>query len=141
MVEEKKHRKKVERKKEKTIITCDECMCQFTGRICPQCGYRIKDWGKRIESAEAELIKLNDRRPKPATMEEKRIFYGMLEYERRMRHYQPGWTAHKYRVKFGVWPQGLKDQGPVQPNASFFNWIRYQNIKYHKGKAKNELNG
>jgi len=139
---EKKHKKKVERKKEKTLITCDQCLNIFTGNICPRCGYRIKDYGKRIEAAEAELIKLNDRRPKPATMEEKSRFYGMLEYYRRTHtkkdgsRYADGWVAWKYKSKFGIWPKGLKETGPIEPDQAFLNFITYQNIRYAKSKAK-----
>jgi len=26
----------------------------------------------------------------------------------------------------------------VQPDAAFFNWIKYQNIKWHKSRQKQE---
>ena len=72
-------------------------------------------------------------------MDEKKKFYGQLEYERRMRGYAKGWIYHKYLAKFGVKPHhSLEGLPPVQPDAAFFNWIKYQNIKWHKSRKKQE---
>ena len=70
-------------------------------------------------------------RPK-ATKEEKRRFYGMLEYQRRLKGYQPGWMAHKYQERFGVWPKGFRDQGPIKPDAAFKNYMTHLAIKWAK---------
>ena len=75
---------------------------------------------------------------KPATMEEKRRFFGMLEHYRRVKGYAEGWTAHKHKAKWGAWPKGLKGAGPIEPDQAFKNWMTYQNIKYHKGRQKAE---
>jgi hypothetical protein len=110
------------------------CSFQHTGGTCPKCGYKIPDFGKLIEAEEAELVNL--KKPEPATMEDKKRFYGMLEYLRRSKGYKNGWMAHKYKSKFQVWPRGMDDVGPIPPDAKFNNWIIYQNIKYWKGKKK-----
>ncbi len=131
----KKAWKKPPKKKEKTPLTCDQCQHMFKGKICPKCGYEIKNYGKKIETLEAELqeIKKGNGKPLP-TKEEKRKFYGQLEYERRMRGYAPGWTAHKYKEKFKVWPKGMKDIGAIQPDVGFLNYLKYQRIKWAKSK-------
>jgi len=125
-------------KKESAPVICRVCKAVFEGtRICPDCGTPVKTYSKKIDVAEAELREINKAGKKDkSTMAEKRRFYGMLEYERRMRGYAQGWSAHKYRTKFGVWPNGLKGTAPIQTDAKFCNWIRYQNIKYHKRNAK-----
>jgi len=130
------YKKKIVRKKEKKIRTCKMCSFQHTGGTCPQCGYKIPDFGKLIEAEEAELVNL--KKPAPASMEDKKRFYGMLEYLRRSKGYKQGWKAHKYKTKFKVWPRGMDNVGPIPPDAKFQNWMTYQNIKYHKGKKKRE---
>ena len=125
-------KKKVVRKKEKTLLTCEECSFVFSGKRCPQCGLDVPDWGKKIEAAEAELVEIGKVKQRPPTMEEKRKFYGMLEWWRRDKGYREGWVAHKYRSKYNCWPRGMKDVRPEYPDAGFFNWIKYLNIKSAK---------
>lgn len=127
------------RKKEKRLMTCSECSSIFTGRRCPRCGYEIPDYTKKIEAFEAELVELGRNKKKPATTEEKRIFYGMLEYERRLRGYAQGWTAQQFRTKFGVWPNHYKDQGPIEPDTACKNWLTYQRIRWFKSKKRKEM--
>ena len=131
-------KKKIIRKKEKTIIICDMCSCAFTGKRCPMCGFEIKDYGKRIEAAEAELVKVKGEKQHKATTEEKRRFYGQLEYERRSKGYAPGWSAHKFRERMGCWPNHYKDQGPIEPDDAFRNYMTHLRIKWVKSKQKRD---
>jgi len=123
-------------KKEKLPMICDMCSHAFTGKRCPKCGYEIKDYGKKIEAIEAKLEQIGNGKKRKPTTEEKRVFYGMLEWYRRMKGYQEGWTSHKFKLKFGIWPNHYKDTGPIEPDAGFKNWITYQNIKWAKAKEK-----
>jgi len=128
-------RRKARKKAEKKPIVCDECQCAFTGRRCPRCGWNVPDYGKRIAAIEADLKKKKGVN-KPATMAEKRRWWAMLEYERRMRGYAPGWTAHKYREKFKVWPKGVDDVFPISPDMQVANWLKYQRIKWAKSQKR-----
>jgi len=131
--------KKEPRKKEKKIRDCPMCSTLFTGARCYKCGYEIKEYKKLIETEAAELEEITKGKQKKhkATMEEKRKFYGQLEFERRMRGYKPGWLYHKYLAKFGVAPHhSLKDTPPLRGDVGFDNWMRYQNIKWAKSKKK-----
>lgn len=130
-------KKKVVRKKEKKIFECDECRAQFVGHRCPTCGWEVPEWGKKVQTTEDELEEIGKNRKK-FTTEEKRKFYGMLEFRRRMKGYSHGWSAHKFKEKFGVWPNHYKDQGPIEPDQSFLNWEKYQIIKWVKSKQKRE---
>ena len=130
-------KKKEKPKKEKKIFDCDECRSQFTGHRCPRCGWEVPDWGKKVQTTEDELEEIGKGKRK-FTTEEKRAFYGMLEFRRRMKGYSQGWAAHKFKSKFGVWPNHYKDQGPIEPDQSFLNWEKYQIIKWVKSKQKVE---
>ena len=127
------YRKKVIREKEKKILTCSGCTFQFTGPKCPQCGLPVKDYGKKIEAVDADLVEIGKNGGKRMTTEDKKRWFAMLEYERRMRGYKPGWSANQYRSKTGVWPRGMDDVIPMEPDQSVKNWLTYQRIKYIKG--------
>lgn len=132
------------RKKEKTIITCEMCSAAFTGRRCPQCGNEVKDYGKKIECVDADLVEVGNAKKPKATMTEKKEFFAMLEWKRREKGYKPGWAAWKYKEKFGVFPRNIGYVAPKLPDLKFENWYRYINIKNAKRREKNErmvLNG
>jgi len=131
---EKAWKKKVKRLKEKKIFDCEMCQAQFTGKRCPQCGYEIPDWGKKVLTTEDELEEIGKNKKPKGTMEEKRLYYGMLEHERRKHSYNPGWSSHKFKEKFGVWPNSFKQVGPILPDEKFLNYMKYQRIKWAKSK-------
>ena len=123
-------------KAEKTPITCDMCHTAFAGFRCPTCGYEIKDYGRRIEAIEAQLQEVRPGKNSKPTRQEKARWWGMFEYYRRMKGYSLGWTAQKYREKFGVWPRGLNEMGPVEPDREFYNWLKHLAIKWRKEQEK-----
>lgn len=128
-------KKKIVRKEEKKIRTCEECNFLFIGPTCPQCGKTIKGYGKMIEAEEAELVELGKNRKK-ATMQEKLRFMQMAEYHRKMKGYAPGWASHLFRSKFSVWPNRFKDVSPIEPDKGFKNYLTHRAIAYHKGKQR-----
>ena len=127
-------KKKVIRKKEKTIMTCEMCHYVFTGPRCPSCGNEVKNWGKKIETTDDDLVEVGKNRKK-YTVEEKKKWFGMLEYHRREKGYSPGWSAHKYKERIGVWPRGMDSVGPIPPNIEFLNYMKHLRIKWAKSKA------
>lgn len=133
-------KKAKKRKKEDKIFICEMCHHAFTGKRCKNCGNEVKGWGKKIETAEAELVKVKGADRKKFTADEKRNWYGMFEYYRREKGYAPGWTAHKYKEKIGVWPRGMDNVAPIHPTQEFKNYITYLAIKWTKSKRR-ENNG
>jgi len=137
---EKAWKKKKPRKKEKKIMECDGCRAMHTGHTCPQCGHEIPDWGKKINTTDDELqeIARGKTKKKEFTMEQKRRFMGMCEYQRRLKGYAPGWASHLFRSKFGVWPNRFKDVNPIEPDNGFRNYLKHRAIAYHKSRKKQE---
>ena len=123
------------KKAQKTVLTCEMCWAAFNGPRCPICGTEVKDYGKKIAAIQADLIRVGKGSKRPATMAEKRRFYAMLEHHRSRKGYAPGWSAHKYREKFGVWPQGMRNVSPLQPDAGFRNWMTHLSIKWVKSQG------
>jgi superfamily II DNA or RNA helicase len=131
-------KKKKPRKKEKHIMTCSMCSRSFTGKRCPDCGTEIKDYGKKIEVLDAELVKVKGNGKKTLSMSEKRKWWAQFEYIRREKGYNPGWTAHKYREKVGCWPRGMDDVAPIPPDTECKNWMKHLTIKWVKSKKRQE---
>jgi len=52
-----------------------------------------------------------------------------------VRGYAPGWAKHKFREKFGVWPNGYDLIAPKQPCLKTKNWIRSRQIAFAKRRA------
>jgi DNA repair protein RadD len=68
-------------------------------------------------------------------MEEKRRFFQMCEYQARIKGYADGWKSHKFKSKFGIFPRGMDGLGPIEPDAKFLNYLKYQNIRWAKSKS------
>lgn len=131
--------KKPVKKKEKPPLTCDQCQHIFKGEICPKCGYEIKNYGKKIETLEAELKEITrGKKKKTFTMAEKQRFYQMAEYHRRVKKYTEKYTDCVYKEKFGVWPRGLNDVVPLEPDRGFKNYLTHKAIAYRKRQDKKE---
>ena len=132
------NRPKKPRTKERSILICEMCTTSFSGKVCPRCGHPVRDYAKKIAALDAELVRLDRGKEPKVTMEDKERFYRMLEYHRRQKGYAEGWLGHKFKSKFKVWPKGFKGLGPVEPDQKFYNWIKYQNIKWAKSKERME---
>jgi len=119
----------------KKPVQCRVCKAVFSGaNKCPECGSPVKTFGKPVAAVDADLVEVGGKAK--ATMAEKRRWYGMLEYRRREKGYQRGWTAHKYVARYGVWPKGMGSVLPIQPDTAFESYMKHLLIKYVKGKKK-----
>ena len=136
--------KKVKKEvKEKVVMTCAECQNLFYGHTCPQCGLKVKDYSKKITTAEAELheltkskVKKKKKSKKEFTIEEKQRFYGQLLYHRITKGYREGWIYNQYKTKFKVVPTNMSEVTPIEPDQKFKNYLTYLNIRYYKGRGR-----
>jgi len=67
--------------------------------------------------------------------EDKQKFYSELIYVAQSRGYKPGWSAVKYREKFGVYPRGLVEV-PSQPSLTTLGWIKSRQIAWAKSRRR-----
>jgi superfamily II DNA or RNA helicase len=111
---------------------------------CPSCGH-VQERTTAVETVEGELVDLSAQRK--ANGED---WGAKISFMRQLKAYalvgskSEGWVAHRYRAKFGVWPNDprVKYAPPaasVTPEVQ--SWLRAQNIRYAKGKAKAERLG
>ena len=91
---------------------------------------------------EGELIELDSRRAKKSNREydwdDKVRFISELRGLAHVKGHSDGWVAHKYRTKFGVWPNDprVKYVAPKAPSFDTMNWIKSQNIRWAKSKER-----
>jgi len=134
-------KKKLEEKEYKEIV-CKNCGAVFSGsRTCPVCGTQLIPKNKPIPTKEGDLHEvIQDAKTlnKNATWDDKIKFIGMLKWHCDHRGMKGGWIAHKYKARFGVWPNDkrLKNAPMVYPDMITRNWITSQHIRYDKRKGK-----
>jgi len=105
-------------------------------QTCPSCGF-VAQVVSKIEPEKGELREL--KRPERvkkeprvyATMQEKAEFFAELKYYGQRQGYQSGWAAHKYKEKFGVWPNPVSHVPPAKMiSQDTLDYIKSRQIRY-----------
>lgn len=124
---------------------CDRCrtMVKRGALTCTACGHKIVI--DDIVTIKAELTDLEHTKGKEkqvkATMDDKQAFYSRIlglalergkDLEDKL---TLGWAAHRYKEKYGVWPNQLK-RTPMTPNPEIRTFDQSRRIAYHKAKQK-----
>jgi superfamily II DNA or RNA helicase len=112
-------------------------------RKCPSCGFEPAVKAAGVETVEGELIELTGRKKaaakdnREATWSEKVQFIGELKLYAQRTGKAEGWIAHKYKAKFGVFPNDPRVKyAPAASSlsAQVDSWIRAQNIRWIKSQ-------
>lgn len=136
-VKERKEQAKKE-KQEPKEITCADCGTVFkSSRICPECGHEMIPPSEDVPTHQADLQEIKREQNKlkrEMTWEEKINFFGQLKKYCIQTGKREGWAAHKWREKFGTWPNDkrLKEARPVEITPEVAGWITSRNIAYAK---------
>lgn len=125
--------------REKRPITCGDCATVYKGqRECPQCGAEPPARARDLHVYDGDLQEL-DREKRRANRQwsnaEKARFFGELKGYAASKGYSDGWAAHKYREKFGVWPNAHRHAPAVPPGPEALNWIRSRQIAWAKRRV------
>lgn len=135
--------KKEIEKLEKLPKECPKCkfMKPVGSPVCQKCGFKPLG-GEDVETDESRQIqKLKGQLTKSEIPElDRQAFYSeLLGYAREMtakgKVYSDGWAAHKYKAKFGTFPN-RQHKSPKPPSIEMRNWIKSQQIRYAKSRAK-----
>lgn len=126
-------------KKEPDEKQIKEAKCPVCGVVwppkadaCPSCGH-VRQRRNDVVVVAGEMHELAKR--EKASRDEKQSFYSELIWVARERGYKPGWVAHKYQARFGVWPRML-DEKPASPSFKTLKWLQSQAIRWAKsGRA------
>jgi DNA repair protein RadD len=119
---------------------CDECRAVIPPKAkqCPSCSAPVLT-RTDVKQEDGELVELGARRSRKSepTITDKAIFHAELRGYAAARGYGEGWIAHKYREKFGVWPNDprIKSSPAISPSLSTRNWITGRQIAWAKRRA------
>lgn len=128
-------------RKPRECASCKVLLAKFV-RACPNCGFEPKPQARDVEVLDGELVELDGKRKgRSATMIEKRAFIAQLRAYAIERNLKDGWVAHKFRAKFGVWPDHPDLRyAPAASGVSpaVRSWIKSQQIRWAKSRERRE---
>ena len=114
-------------------------------RQCPECGFTAQ-FQSEIEPEDGELVEfggtVKERTQRKLnadwTWAEKESFYGGLKWYGESKGYQPGWSANKYRDRFGVWPNDprVKHAHAFKPDNETMAWIYVEQKNYVRSQMR-----
>lgn len=119
--------RKEKTKKEKEEMKCPKCSAFWPSwtDTCAQCGHvrEKRSMAQEVAGVMKELAGSE-------TRESKQQFWSMLQWYVNNQGKKPGWAAHTFRDKFGVFPRGLSDRSEMPSNevAKFVDKKRRQYI-------------
>lgn len=133
-------------KEESEPHECEACHHIFQrSRICPKCGWKIPFTKRDVEAKQADLVPIGKSMVKPLEKDfapSHEIFYRMLRFHADAKGYQPGWAFMQFQKKCKVKPPWeWNNLSMVPPNERVANWIKGQQIRYAKGRAKAKAAG
>jgi len=120
---------------------CEGCKVVIprAAKECPSCGSPIHA-RTQIEAIDGELVELGSRRTGTSapSIADKITFFGELRGHAQIRGYNDGWASHKYRERFGVWPNDprVRCARPTPPSLKTERWIISRRIAFEKAKER-----
>lgn len=127
--------------RERRETTCPACGAVYrSSRICVNCGHEPPARTPRaiaaIESDLFEVTRAKKRKNREWAPEAKEQFYSELRGYAKAKGYADGWSAHKYKERFGVWPNAHSHVSAQVPGAETLAWITHLNILSAKRRSK-----
>jgi DNA repair protein RadD len=122
---------------------CTSCTFVKPAKVhtCPHCGFKPEKQSE-VEHGAGELAELSAGERKKATLNrkttvaDKAVFLSELKTWAIEKGYSEGWAAHKYRERFGVWPDKIH-AGPGAPvSEETKKFIIAQQIRFAKRQEK-----
>jgi DNA repair protein RadD len=103
---------------------------------CSLCGavLRVASKVAHVAGELSEYAKAPKKPKVPATQADKQEFLSGFLSIAANRGYTPGWAAHKYKERFGVWPRGLREV-PAEPTKAVLDYEKYLRIRFIKSKG------
>ena len=129
-----KKAKKEPTEKEKKEAVCPACkvLWTFPDDKCGACGFtKMKKAG--IDMVKGELLELVASNKQAVASN--RHFYSELVYYAKQKGFKEGWAKHKYKEKFGVFPQAITVENRPT-SVTTLKWIKSRFIAYNKSKAR-----
>lgn len=104
--------------------------------VCPDCGFKPSRQSK-VEVEDGDLVELASRgkaaKSKMSRADQQRWYSSFLHIAK-SKSYKAGWAPHKFREKFGFWPDDNFIASSAEPGPDVLAYIRSTQIRYAKSK-------
>lgn len=128
-------------KKEPTEVEKKDAKCPKCSHLwpsgsdtCPGCGF-VRERRNTVSAVPGEMEELGA--GSGLLKAQKQRWYSELLFLCEAGQYNPGWAAHKYKEKFGSWPNGLS-KTPIAPTSEVSKWVVASRIRWAKSKRKEQ---
>jgi DNA repair protein RadD len=108
-------------------------------KLCEDCCGARMHARTEVEAIDGELVELGSRRSSAkTTVEDRAAFFSELKGHATLRGYDDGWASHKYRERFGVWPNDprIRCATASPPSLKTKNWIVSRQIAFAKARER-----
>jgi DNA repair protein RadD len=123
---------------EPLVILCTESKAVLSPRLktCTECR-TAREAKTDIEHRDGVLVELGSgHAPRYVpTISDMAAFLGELKWVAREQGYAPGWAAHKFKERFGAWPNDprIAFASASPPSLKTRGWIKSRQIAFAKG--------
>ena len=131
------HREPTEKEKAEIRCSCGYIL-RPTDDVCPACGKK-RHRRNLVEVAPGSLVEIDgNKRNRTDDWAQKIAFAGQLRHYAREHGYAEGWFAHKYRERYGCWPNDprVKHAQIVPCSFNTRQWITSKQIAWAKSKRR-----
>ena len=130
--------KKEPSEEEREQIRCAGCgfVLQANHDKCPSCGKERKR-KSMVDVMPGQMVELDGNTlNKKSTWPDKVAFIGRLRAYAEEHGYNPGWVAHKYKSRYGVWPNDprVKSAPAIPYDVETSRWLKSQQIRWAKSR-------
>jgi DNA repair protein RadD len=116
-------------------------------KTCPNCGAESKSRQSDVVHSDGELVELSQHREKKTATKRnlsddwvtKISFMSQVKAYARDRNKSQGWCAHKYKDRYGVWPNDERvryAQPAKECGMEVMSWITAMNLRWAKAMEK-----
>jgi DNA repair protein RadD len=131
------HTKRQSRRDSK-LLECSQCgTLRVGGQPCGNCGFLPKRPAEFVAHVEGDLGLVTNGKANGIVYDpQTRLrWHGQFIAIAQQRGYKAGWVAHKYKEKFGTWPQWGVFAAPIPPSPEVLSWVRSRQIAYAKSRG------
>jgi DNA repair protein RadD len=116
---------------------CPSCKAVMVAPPCGACGWKPQPRARGIEFEDGELGLVTNGKANAQvyTLEQRRIWYGMLIGEALRRGKKPGWAWYLFKDKFGHEPDRFWNRTALAPAPEVSSYVRSRLIAYAKRRA------
>jgi DNA repair protein RadD len=121
------------------LVECSKCgALRVGGEACRHCGFKPAPPPKKVEFIDADLaiVARDGTASSYFTPDQRKEFFAQLRAIAQLRGYRDGWTAYKFKDRFGAFPPwDYKNLRPAAPSESTLRWVKSRQIAYAKSRA------